>query len=76
MTLRAGQPVTFTFRNRRYEVERAFGPWLMSGDWWNPSLWGMEQWDLIARASDGAQLCCCVARDGGQSVWQMVTLYD
>jgi protein ImuB len=76
VTLRERQPVVFTFRDRRYEVERAYGPWLMSGDWWNPSLWGMEQWDLIARAADGSLLCCCVARDGAQPGWQMVTLYD
>ena len=52
-----------SFRDRRYTVERAYGPWAASGDWWNPSLWGMEQWDLVARAQDGALLCCCVVRD-------------
>ena len=74
--LRGQQPEAFTFRERRYEVERAYGPWVMSGDWWNPSLWGVEQWDLIARANDGALLCCCLARDGMQHAWQMVALYD
>jgi protein ImuB len=74
--LRGRQPAGFTFRERRYEVEHAYGPWLASGDWWNPSLWGLEQWDLIARASDGAILCCCVVREAEQQAWQMVTLYD
>jgi len=74
--LRGLQPAAFTFRERRYEVERAYGPWGMSGDWWNPSLWGAEQWDVIARASDGGQLCCCVARDLMQHAWSMVALYD
>jgi protein ImuB len=74
--LRGPQPVAFTFRERRYEVECAYGPWGMSGDWWNPSLWGEEQWDLIARANDGGLLCCCVVRDLMQHAWSLVALYD
>jgi len=76
MTLCAQRPVAFSFREQRYEVERAYGPWLSDGDWWTPSLWGWEQWDLIARAGDGARLCCCVVRDAMRDVWQMVGLYD
>jgi protein ImuB len=76
VTLRGQEPAAFTFHDRRYEVERAYGPWMTSGDWWNPSLWGFEQWDLIARASDGTLLCCCLARDGTRHAWQMVMLYD
>jgi protein ImuB len=74
--LRGIQPVAFTFRDRRYEVEYAYGPWLSGGDWWNPSLWALEQWDLIARASDGGLLCCCLVCDQTQHSWQMVALYD
>jgi len=76
VTLRAQQPAAFTFRAGRYEVERAYGPWATSGDWWNPTLWGVEQWDLIARASDGRLLCCCAVRDSMQHGWSMVALYD
>jgi protein ImuB len=74
--LRGQQPSAFTFRERRYEVERAYGPWLACGDWWNPSLWGVEQWDLIARPSDGGLLCCSVVRDPMQHGWSMAALYD
>ena len=74
--LRGQQPSAFTFRERRYEVERAYGPWLACGDWWNPSRWGVEQWDLIARPSDGGLLCCSVVRDLMQHGWSMVALYD
>ncbi len=76
VVLRGEQPTAFTFRERRYEVERAYGPWRTGGDWWSPSLWGVEQWDLIARARDGTQLCCCLARDLMQQAWQMESLYD
>jgi len=74
--LRGQKPAEFTFRERRYEVERAYGPWASSGDWWCPSLWGIEQWDLIAREMDGAMLCCCLVRDVGLGGWLMAALYD
>jgi protein ImuB len=70
------QPKTFVFREQRYSIERAYGPWMNSGEWWKPSLWGCEQWDLVARTSGNAMLCCCVARDVLRDEWQMVALYD
>ena len=76
VTLRGQQPGEFVFRERKYAVERAYGPWVMSGDWWEQSLWGVEQWDLIARCGDGGMLCCCVMRDLGRDVWSMMALYD
>jgi protein ImuB len=76
VTLRAGQPAMFFFREKRYTVEQAYGPWQMSGDWWNPALWGREQWDLVARSVSGALLCCCLVRDQAQNCWQMEALYD
>jgi protein ImuB len=76
VVLRGQRPAELVFRERGYEEERAYGPWVTSGDWWNPTLWGLEQWDLIARARDGGLLCCCLVRDVTQQVWQMVALYD
>ena len=49
VTLRDRQPASFVFRDCRYEVEHAYGPWLAEGDWWNRQTWALEQWDLIAR---------------------------
>lgn len=76
VTLQAASPSFFFFRERRYKVERAYGPWAVSGDWWNPTLWGFEQWDVVARAQDGAMLCCCMMRDVLQNRWLMAALYD
>jgi protein ImuB len=76
ITLRDRQPVSFVFRDCRYEVEHAYGPWLAEGDWWSRQNWALEQWDLIARSSDGSMLCCCLARDLKEQSWQVVTLYD
>jgi protein ImuB len=76
VTLQNNRPAMFFFRERRYTVERAYGPWLTGGDWWNQTLWGLEQWDLVARAHDGGMICCCMTRDLMQNLWQMAALYD
>ena len=76
VTLRNSRPTSLAFRDGMYAVEHAYGPWLAEGDWWNQTLWGFEQWDLIARAQDGSLLCCCIMRDLMQDKWQMAALYD
>jgi hypothetical protein len=65
------RPHTFVFREQRYAVEQAYGPWIAGGEWWNASLWGCEQWDLAARAGGGAVLCCCLNRHLLRNRWQM-----
>ena len=62
VTLQDARPKTFVLWERRYEVDNAYGPWLTGGEWWSPTRWGCEQWDLVARAQDGAMLCCCLIR--------------
>jgi protein ImuB len=76
VTLQSERPKAFFFRDRRYAVEQAYGPWLTGGEWWSPTLWGCEQWDLVAHAHDGAMLCCCLIRDLLRDEWQMAGLYD
>lgn len=76
VTLQSHRPKAFSFRNRRYSVEHAYGPWLISGEWWTSTLWGHEQWDLVARMQNGNVLCCCLVRDRMQDDWRMVALYD
>jgi protein ImuB len=76
VTLRDQRPESFLFREKRYGVEQAYGPWLQSGDWWNPTLWSLQQWDLVARSHDGSLLCCCLTHELRQHCWQMVGLYD
>jgi protein ImuB len=76
VTMQSQRPKAFVFREKRYVVERVYGPWLTGGDWWNPALWCLEQWDLVARAQDSALLSCCLVRDLMQDRWQMAALYD
>lgn len=76
MSLWERRPVGFCFRETRYVVEKAYGPWLAEGEWWSGEAWAVEQWDLIARDERGGVLCCCVVNDRKRGVWEMVTLYD
>jgi len=76
LTLIGHQPKAFFFRERQYTVERAYGPWITGSDWWAPTLWGHEQWDLIARSRGGELLGCCLLRDLTQNYWQIAALYD
>jgi protein ImuB len=76
VTLCDKRPASFFFRQKRYIVEQAYGPWLMSGDWWTPTIWSQWQWHLVARSQDGTLLSCCLTHDLIQTCWQMVALYD
>lgn len=76
VTVQSKRPRAFYFRNKHYGVERLYGPWLTSGDWWNPTLWGFEQWDIEARTLDNVLLHCCIVRDQVADCWQMAALYD
>jgi protein ImuB len=77
VTLHQQQPKSFMFRSRRYLVEQAYGPWACSGDWWNPTLWSFEQWDLVARGKDSpSTLCCCLTHNLVENRWQIEALYD
>jgi protein ImuB len=76
ITLREQRPESFFFRGKRYMVELAYGPWLMSGEWWNPARWSFQQWDLVASSHDGSLLCCCLTHERAQNSWQVVALYD
>jgi protein ImuB len=76
VTVQGQRPKGFLFRNKRYVVRHIYGPWLTSGDWWNPTMWGLEQWDIEACAIDSALLHCCLVRDQVADSWQMTALYD
>jgi len=75
VTLRQRRLVSFVFREKRYTVEQAFGPWFSSGNWWGAELWSIEKWDLIARSGQET-LCCCVARHPMRDDWRIEALYD
>lgn len=81
VTLQQRRPASFVFRRQRYTVERAWGPWFFSGNWWGLECWSMEKWDLVARgAEDGGMISCCIARNPlrptASEDWRIEELYD
>jgi len=74
--MQRGQPCEVYFRSRRYTVERVYGPWLKGGDWWNESIWGNEQWDVICKMTDSAVLACRLSHDFILKDWRVAGLYD
>ncbi len=76
VTLQNERPTSFFLQKKRYIIEKAYGPWRSSGDWWNPELWNVEQWDIVARSADGGLLGGCIVRDVERNCWEMAALYD
>lgn len=76
VALQNDRPASFLLQKKRYSIEKAYGPWRTSGAWWNPELWDVEQWDIVARSGDGSLLCGCIVRDVARNCWDMVALYD
>jgi protein ImuB len=74
------RPASLVFRNQRYTVERAWGPWFFSGNWWGVECWSIEKWDLVARSDAGAMISCAIARNPLRSAtmndWRLEELYD
>ncbi len=82
VTLCERRPASFVFRNQRYTIERAWGPWFFSGNWWGVECWSIEKWDLVARADRDASviLSCAIARNPLRPAiaadWRLEELYD
>jgi protein ImuB len=84
VTLNQRRPTSFVFRNQRYTVERAWGPWFFSGNWWGVECWSIEKWDLVAISDTGARISCAIARNpmrpanlpSNISDWRLEELYD
>ncbi len=66
---------SFFFQGRRYVVQKAYGPWRMSGEWWSSGLWSREEWDISATAADET-LLCLITHDLLRRQWQLEALYD
>jgi protein ImuB len=74
--IQRGQPCEIHFRSRWYTVEQVYGPWLKGGDWWNESIWGNEQWDVIGKTMDSGLLVCRLSHDFILKDWRVAGLYD
>ena len=66
---------TFSLRGVLYTVEKAYGPWRRSGDWWSSEIWSAEEWDIEARSNEVTMLCL-ISHDLLRHQWQLEALYD
>jgi protein ImuB len=69
------RPAAFSFAGKYYTVQKVFGPWRRSGEWWSAAVWSFEEWDVCATAG-GDTLLCILAHDLLHHHWQMEALYD
>jgi protein ImuB len=46
--LRNGLPIWIGFHGTHGSIATASGPWHTSGDWWRPTMWDREEWDIEA----------------------------
>ena len=44
--LRDQIPTWIAFHGRHGSIATASGPWHTSGDWWRPTMWDREEWDV------------------------------
>jgi protein ImuB len=44
--LRNKLPIWIAFHNAHGPISTASGPWRTSGDWWRPTMWDREEWDI------------------------------
>ncbi len=72
------RPAAFTFREHRYAVRNAYGPWRLSGNWWRTDVWSQEEWDIVAETDrpENNLLCGVLVRDRFFNQWRMVAIYD
>ena len=46
MRVRNQLPAWIAFQGVHGPIATASGPWRTSGDWWRPSMWDREEWDI------------------------------
>ena len=42
-------PIWIAFHGTHGAIVTASGPWRISGDWWRPTMWDREEWDIEVR---------------------------
>ncbi len=59
----------------RYEVQRLYGPWRFSGEWWTGLCWAVERWDFAAQSADSLLLGVMLRNHVDRS-WWLEAIYD
>ena len=65
----------FWYERTRYEVQRLYGPWRFSGEWWSGMCWAVERWDFAAQSAD-TLLLGVILRNYVDRSWWLEAIYD
>jgi protein ImuB len=70
--LRQGRPAWLAARSVKGAVVAAAGPWRTSGEWWAPTVWARDEWDVSL--DDGALYR--IYQEMASSCWFVDGVYD
>jgi protein ImuB len=73
---RAMKPAAFRNSEDSFEITAAYGPWRSSGCWWSGEGWDEEEWDVLAKKSDGTCVACLLVCDRSRNAWRLEAFYD
>ena len=65
----------FWYDRTRYEVQRLYGPWRFSGEWWTGLCWAVERWDFAAQSAESL-LLGVILRNHVDRSWWLEAIYD
>ena len=75
VTLRTNEPVAITVEGQSFSVVMRAGPWRRSGEWWSPTNWCREEWDVLV-SDKASQKICRIAHDPSSHCWYLAGAYD
>jgi protein ImuB len=70
------RPDRLWYQNACYTIERFYGPWTVSGEWWSANAWSTDSWDFAGRSGDGSILLGILSHDRLRRSWRLEALYD
>ena len=65
----------FWYERIRYDVQRLYGPWKFSGEWWTGLCWAVERWDFAAQSTESL-LLGVILRNHVDRSWWLEAIYD
>src|SRR5439155_16715958 len=69
--LRNSTPIWIAFHGVHGPIGTARGPWRTSGDWWRPTMWDHEEWDM-----EVLDALCRIYFDVHMDRWYVEGVYD
>ena len=64
------------FEGIQFEVQRCYGPWRSSGQWWGEGVWSLDVWDVAGASREGDLLVLLIGWDNLRERWSVNGIYD